>query len=418
MIRRSCDGSRSLGGLCFLSLVAAMGGFLFGYDTAVINGGEQQIQGVWRLSSFMHGLVMSSALWGTVVGAMSGGRFTDAVGRKKALLSVGALYFASAVWSAFAAGPVSLMLARFIGGLGVGASSIAAPVYIAEISPAERRGRMTALFQLNIVLGMVASQLVNWCLGGVGENAWRWMLGAEAVPALVFFVLCPFLVESPRWLAMRARGGTEAEGLRSRPFFARANARPILLAFAVAMFNQLSGINAVLYFARRIFEMAGFSSSGALAVAAGLTVVIGAGTFLGLALIDRLGRKTLLVIGGVGYVVSLFSCAAAFMLDAGMVAAACIFLFIISHALGQGTVIWVLIAEIFPQELRAKGQSLGSFTHWLFAAMLTFAFPVMAARLAPAVIFGTFGVFMVLHLVWAIFAVPETKGRQLEDIRL
>jgi len=408
-----------MSGIWFLSLVAAMGGFLFGYDTAVINGGEQQIQGAWQLSSFMHGLVMSSALWGTVVGAMSGGRFTDAVGRKKALLCVGVLYFASAVWSALASGPVSLMLARFIGGLGVGASSIAAPVYIAEISPAERRGRMTALFQLNVVLGMVVSQLVNWCLGGVGENAWRWMLGAESVPALVFVLLCPFLVESPRWLAMRAGGAPAAERApASRPFFARENVRPILLAFAVAMFNQLSGINAVLYFARRIFEMAGFSSSGALAVSAGLTVVIGVGTFVGISLIDRIGRKALLVIGGIGYVVSLFACAAAFMLDAGVVATMCIFLFILSHALGQGTVIWVFIAEIFPQELRAKGQSLGSFTHWLFAAILTFVFPVMAARLAPAAIFGTFGVLMVVHLLWAIFAVPETKGRRLEDIRL
>ena len=416
----TADGEvyRNGGSLWFLSLVAAMGGFLFGYDTAVINGGEQQIQNAWGLSSFMHGLVMSSALWGTVVGAMSGGRFTDAVGRKKALLCVGALYFVSAVWSAFASGPVSLMLARFLGGLGVGASSIAAPVYIAEISPAERRGRMTALFQLNVVLGMLTSQLVNWCLGGVGENAWRWMLGAEAVPAFVFFALCPFLIESPRWIAMRGSGVRVTSRACGRPFFARANARPILLAFAVAMFNQLSGINAVLYFARRIFEMAGFSSSGALAVAAGLTVVIGVGTFLGVSLIDRLGRKTLLIIGGIGYVISLFACAAAFMLDAGAVATLCIFLFIISHALGQGTVIWVFIAEIFPQELRAKGQSFGGFTHWLFAAILTFVFPIMAARLPPASIFGIFGALMVLHLLWAIFVVPETKGRRLEDIRL
>ena len=417
-IKADGEVCRSGGGLWFLSLVAAMGGFLFGYDTAVINGGEQQIQNAWGLSSFMHGLVMSSALWGTVVGAMSGGRFTDAVGRKKALLCVGALYFASAVWSAFASGPVSLMLARFLGGLGVGASSIAAPVYIAEISPAERRGRMTALFQLNVVLGMLTSQLVNWCLGGFGENAWRWMLGAEAVPAFVFFALCPFLVESPRWIAMRESGVRSTGRTCGRPFFARANARPILLAFAVAMFNQLSGINAVLYFARRIFEMAGFSSSGALAVAAGLTVVIGVGTFLGISLIDRLGRKTLLIIGGIGYVISLFACAVAFMLDAGTVATLCIFLFIISHALGQGTVIWVFIAEIFPQELRAKGQSFGGFTHWLFAAILTFVFPVMAARLPPAAIFGIFGALMVLHLLWASFAVPETKGRRLEDIRL
>ena len=407
------------GKLWFLALVAAMGGFLFGYDTAVINGGEQQIQAAWGLSSFMHGLVMSSALWGTVAGALFGGRFTDAIGRKKALLCIGAFYFVSAVWSAFASSPVSLMAARFLGGLGVGISSIAAPVYIAEISPAEKRGRMTALFQLNVVLGMVASQLVNWRLGGMGESAWRWMLGAEAVPAFVFFALCPFLVESPRWRAMRSPDGIRAAAQApTAPFFARANMRPILLAFAVAAFNQLSGINAVLYFARRIFEMAGFSSSGALAVAAGLTAVIGAGTFLGIALIDRLGRKQLLVIGGVGYVVSLFACATAFMLDAGKVAAGCIFLFIVSHALGQGTVIWVFIAEIFPQELRAKGQALGSFTHWLFAAMLTFAFPVMAAKLSPAAIFATFGGFMVLHLLWALRIVPETKGRRLEDIKV
>ena len=406
--------------LWFLSLVAAMGGFLFGYDTAVINGGEQQIQSVWSLSSFMHGLVMSSALWGTVAGAALGGRFTDAVGRKKALLCVSVLYFVSAVWSAFAGGPVSLMAARLVGGLGVGASSIAAPVYIAEISPADRRGRMTALFQLNIVLGMVASQLVNWRLGGMGETAWRWMLGAEAVPALAFALLCPFLVESPRWLAMR--GGSRSSVLENAPaaqcFFSRANMRPILLAFAIAMFNQLSGINAVLYFARRIFEMAGFSSSGALAVAAGLTAVIGAGTFVGLALIDRLGRRTLLVIGGTGYVVSLLSCSAAFLFGMGPVAAACIFLFIVSHAVGQGTVIWVFIAEIFPQEFRATGQSLGCFTHWFFAAVLTFVFPAMAARLSPAAIFATFGAFMVLHLLWALFLVPETKGRRLEDIRI
>ena len=404
------------GRLWFLSLVAAMGGFLFGYDTAVINGAEQQIQSGWSLSSLLHGWVMSAALWGTVAGALCGGKVTDRFGRKWTLFGVGVLYLVSAVWSAAASGPYALMAARFIGGLGVGASSIAAPVYIAEISPAASRGRMTALFQLNIVLGMVASQVVNWGLGGLGENAWRWMLGAEAVPALLFVVLCPFLAESPRWRA-GATGRTIArpEGTR---FYVRSNLKPIVLAFAIAMFNQLSGINAVLYFARRIFEMAGCSSSGALAVAAGLTAVNGAGTFLGLALIDRLGRRTLLVIGGIGYIVSLFACSAAFLLGMGPVAAACIFLFIVSHALGQGTVIWVFIAEIFPQEVRAEGQALGSFTHWLFAAILTFAFPLMVANLAPGVIFGLFGAMMVLHLLWAIFLVPETKGRRLEEIRL
>ena len=406
----------------FMALVAAMGGFLFGYDTVVINGAEQQIQSVWSLSPLVHGWVMSAALVGTMLGALWGGGVTDRLGRKRTLMGVGVLYLVSAVWSAFASGPCSLMVARLVGGIGVGVSSIAAPVYIAEISPAASRGKMTALFQLNIVLGMVASQIVNWMIGDCGAAAWRWMLGAETVPALLFVALCPFLEESPRWMAdvigRRNAGGGGVVRVPGQLFFCRANLRPIALAFAVAMFNQLSGINAVLYFARRIFEMAGFSASGALAVAAGLTAVNGVGTFVGLSLIDRLGRKTLLVIGGAGYVVSLFACAAAFMLGSGAVAAGCIFLFIVSHALGQGTVIWVFIAEIFPQEFRAQGQALGSFTHWLFAALLTLVFPAMAASLSPALIFGAFGAMMVLHLLWAIFIVPETKGRRLEDIRL
>ena len=408
----------SKGRLWFLALTAAMGGFLFGYDTAVINGAEQQIQGGWGLSSLMHGWVMSSALWGTVLGALSGGRVTDRLGRKPTLFWVGVFYLVSAVWSGLAAGPFALMAARFIGGLAVGVSSVAAPVYIAEISPAESRGRLTALFQFNVIFGMCVSQLVNWMLGGLGDTAWRWMLGAEAIPALAFTALCPFLVESPRWLAARAAGAAVAPTESAAGFFSRANLRPILLAFLVAFFNQLSGINAVLYFARRIFEMAGCTSQTALAVTAGMGVVNALATLAGVLLIDRLGRRTLLAIGGVGYVVSLFACSAAFLLDQGALAAAMVFLFVISHMVGQGTVIWVLIAEVFPQRFRAQGQSLGSFTHWFFAAALTFAFPTMAARLSPAVIFGFFGVMMVLHLLWVFFLVPETKGRPLEDINL
>ena len=402
------------GRLWFLSLVAAMGGFLFGYDTAVINGAEQQIQSGWGLSGLVHGWVMSAALWGTVAGALCGGKVTDRFGRKRTLFGVGVLYLVSAVWSAFAAGPYSLMVARFVGGLGVGASSIAAPVYIAEISPAEKRGRMTALFQFNVIFGMCVSQFVNWSLGGMGENAWRWMLGAEAVPALLFTALCPFLVESPRWLAERGTGNGE----RVTGFFCRANFKPILLAFLVAFFNQLSGINAVLYFARRIFEMAGFSSSSALAVTAGMGVVNALATLAGVMLIDRLGRRQLLVIGGVGYVVSLFACSAAFLLESGGLAAAMVFLFVVSHMLGQGTVIWVLIAEVFPQRFRGQGQALGSFTHWFFAAVVSFVFPMAVEAVSPWAIFGFFGVMMVLHLLWAIFLVPETKGRRLEDIKL
>ena len=406
----------------FLSLAAAMGGFLFGYDTAVINGGEQQIQSVWNLSSFVHGLVMSSALWGTVIGAMCGGKVCDRIGRKPTLFWVGVLYSVSAIWSALAFGPNDLMVARFIGGLGVGASSIAAPVYIAEISPAESRGKLGGLFQFNIVLGMVVSQFVNWALGGIGENAWRWMLGAEAVPALVFTLMTLFLSESPRWEAGRAASMMPPSAVSSKPpyqsFFSRGNMRPILLAFFLAMFNQLSGINAMMYFAKRVFEMAGLSPQAALGTAAAMSVVLGLGTFAGLFLIDRLGRRTLLIVGSIGCIAAHFATAAAFVFDLGLLAALCIFPFIVFFALGQGVVIWVFISEIFPQRFRAQGQSFGSFTHWTFCALLTFVFPAMAATWAPAAIFAFFGTCLVAHLFWAIFICPETKGKTLEEISL
>jgi MFS family permease len=410
--------------LTFLAFAAAMGGFLFGYDTAVINGGEQQIQSVWSLSSFVHGLVMSSALWGTVLGAMGGGKVCDWIGRKPTLFWVGVLYLVSAVWSAIAFGPTDLMVARFIGGLGVGASSIAAPVYIAEISPAESRGRLGGLFQFNIVLGMVVSQFVNWALGGIGDNAWRWMLGAEAVPAFVFTLMTLFLSESPRWMGERGMGNGEsafAEATadeRGRGFFSRANLRPILLAFFLAMFNQLSGINAMMYFAKRVFEMAGLSPQAALGTAAAMSVVLGLGTFVGLFLIDRLGRRTLLIVGSIGCIAAHFATAAAFVFDLGILAALCIFPFIVFFALGQGVVIWVFISEIFPQRFRAQGQSFGSFTHWTFCAVLTFVFPAMAATWAAAAIFAFFGTCLVAHLLWAIFICPETKGKALEEINL
>ncbi len=416
------------GRLLFLAMAAAMGGFLFGYDTAVINGGEQQIQSVWTLSSFIHGLVMSSALWGTVIGAVCGGKVCDWIGRKPTLFWVGVLYFVSAVWSALAAGPWDLMVARFIGGLGVGASSIAAPVYIAEIAPPERRGQLGGLFQFNIVLGMVVSQFVNWGIGsaGLGDVTWRWMLGAEAIPAFSFTIVTLFISESPRWLAMRgASGRADCPHAAARrygdiapyqSFFSRANLRPILLAFCVAMFNQLSGINAMMYFAKRVFEVAGFTPQVALATAAAMSVVLGLGTFAGLFLIDRLGRRTLLIIGSIGCILAHFATSASFVFDFGLLAAICIFPFIIFFAMGQGVVIWVFISEIFPQRFRAQGQSWGSFIHWSFCATLTFVFPAMAESWAPAAIFSFFGTCLVVHLLWAIFICPETKGKTLEEI--
>ena len=414
---KSDDGKRIL----FLAMAAAMGGFLFGYDTAVINGGEQQIQSVWGLLSFVHGLVMSSALWGTVIGAAFGGKVCDRIGRKPTLFWVGVLYFVSAIWSAFAIGPWDLIVARFIGGLGVGASSIAAPVYIAEISPADRRGRLGGLFQFNIVLGMVVSQFVNWGIGsaGLGDVTWRAMLGAEAVPALAFTLITPFLTESPRWLAMTGGSASVPDMDRTAPvspFFSRQNLRLIILVFCLAMFNQLSGINAMMYFAKRVFEMAGFTPQAALGTAAGMSVVLGLGTFAGLFLIDRLGRRTLLIIGSIGCIAAHFTTTAAFVFDFGMLAAICIFQFIVFFAMGQGVVIWVFISEIFPQRFRAQGQSFGSFTHWSFCAALTFVFPVMAAAWAPAAIFAFFGVCLCAHLVWALFICPETKGKALEEM--
>ena len=405
------------GRLLFLAMAAAMGGFLFGYDTAVINGGEQQIQSVWGLSSFIHGLVMSSALWGTVIGAVCGGKVCDRIGRKPTLFWVGVLYLASAAWSAFAFGPWDLIVARFIGGLGVGASSIAAPVYIAEIAPPERRGQLGGLFQFNIVLGMVVSQFVNWGIGsaGLGDATWRWMLGSEMAPALAFTLLTPFLDESPRWMVDGKRGSGNGERRIGTGFFSRDNSRPIMLAFCVAMINQLSGITAMMYFAKRVFEMAGFTPQIALGTAAGMSVVLGLGTFAGLFLIDRIGRRTLLIIGSIGCIVAHFAAASAFVFDLGLLAAVCIFQFIVFFAVGQGVVIWVFISEIFPQKFRAQGQSWGSFTHWSFCAVLTFVFPAMAASWAPASIFTFFGVCLCAHLLWAIFICPETKGKKLEE---
>ncbi len=400
-----------------MALVAALGGFLFGFDTIVINGAEQDIQRLWSLSGTMHGWVVSSALWGTVVGALAGGGIADRFGRKPTLCAVGFLYFVSALWSALAGGPVALMIARLIGGFGVGISTIAAPVYIAEISPAESRGKLTALFQFNIVIGVVAALASNLALKDVGANAWRWMLGAECVPAFLFLALAPFLVESPRWVAMKADGRFSTSGQESAsPFWSRANLGPILIAFFVAFFNQMSGCNAINYFAPRIFQMAGLGRDSAFLSTFGLGFLQAGATFTGLWLIDRIGRRTLLIVGGVGYVVSLFAASVFFATGNGPLAAACIFIFLASHGLGQGTVIWVLISEVFPQRHRAQGQALGASTHWVFAALVALFFPIAAEAVPVWSIFAFFGVMMVAHLLWAWLVVPETKGRPLEEI--
>ena len=456
--------------LVFWSLTAALAGFLFGFDTVVISGAEQTIQELWDLGDGQHGLAMSMALWGTVFGSLVGGWPTDRIGRRQTLLFVGILYFVSAVGSAFAPEVYSFMVARFIGGVGVGVSTVAAPLYIAEIAPAKHRGRLARMFQFNIVFGILIAFVSNALLAGVGEHAWRWMLGVEAFPALVYTVCCRWIPKSPRWLIAR-KGQRDAalevmrlihpnaseaelreevdqieasahrhraEGAQAKDeeeekkeekekredkkgrergrFFTAGLRTPILLAFLIAFFNQLSGINAVLYFAPRIFELTGLEEQAALLQSVGIGVTNLVFTFVGLYLIDRLGRRTLLYIGSFGYIASLGLCAWAFYTEHFGVVPPCIFAFIAAHAVGQGAVIWVFISEIFPNRNRAQGQALGSFTHWLFAALLTLAFPSVVRAFAPGTVFLFFCGMMILQLVWVRCMVPETKGVSLEDM--
>lgn len=428
----------------FWSLTSALAGFLFGFDTVVISGAEQTIQSLWNLSPAMHGLAMGSALYGTVLGSLSGGWPADRYGRRPTLLWVGVLYFVSAVWSGLATGVYTLSIARFIGGVGVGISTVAAPMYIAEIAPPAWRGRLAGMFQFNIVFGILVAFLSNALLAGVGPNAWRWMLGVEAFPALLYTLFCFGIPESPRWLLTRkgdreggirvlqliqpeaSRNQIEAEAdeilaishekVETGRFWSRRLRVPILLAFLIAFFNQLSGINAVLYFAPRIFEMTGLGAKAALLQSIGIGVTNLVFTFVGLWLIDRLGRRTLLYIGSFGYIVSLGLTAWAFFTGHFAIVPACIFAFIGAHAIGQGAVIWVFISEIFPNRHRAEGQALGSFTHWIFAAALTTFFPGMVAAFAPGYVFLFFCGMMVLQLVWVKLMVPETKGVPLEEM--
>jgi sugar porter (SP) family MFS transporter len=425
--------------------VSALAGFLFGFDTVVISGAEKTIQALWGLSPAMHGLAMGAALWGTVLGSLVGSWPTDRFGRKRTLLWIGILFLVGSLWSAFANDVYGFMMARFLGGIAIGVSTVAAPLYIAEISPPERRGRLAGMFQFNIVFGILVAFVSNSMLAGLGDNAWRWMLGIMAVPSLLYTLACFMIPESPRWLL--SRRGDRAGGLAvlklitphasdaeleagahamtaaseeagsAQRFWRRGMRTPILIAFLVAFFNQLSGINAILYFAPRIFELTGLGQKAALLQSVGIGVTNLVFTFVGLWLIDRLGRRTLLYIGSFGYIASLGMCSWAFFSEHFTIVPACIFAFIAAHAVGQGAVIWVLISEIFPDKYRAAGQSLGSFTHWIFAALLTTFFPKMVTAFPPGYVFLFFCFMMVLQLLWVKLMVPETKGRSLEDIQ-
>jgi len=433
------------GRIFFWSLTSALAGFLFGFDTVVISGAEKTIQALWGLSPGLHGIAMASALYGTVVGSLLGGWPADRFGRKATLLWIGVLYFVGAVGSALAPNVATFIAARVIGGLGIGISTVVAPMYISEIAPPKHRGRLAGMFQFNIVFGILIAFVSNALLAGIGENAWRWMLGVAAFPSLLYAVFCFGLPESPRWLlsrkadreaalqvlqriepqASKAEIANEADAIiaassqqaASGNFWTMTLRKPILLAILIAFFNQLSGINAILYFAPRIFELTGLGAKAALLQSIGIGVTNLVFTFVGLWLIDRLGRRTLLYIGSFGYITSLGLVAWAFFTTHYSIVPACIFAFIAAHAIGQGAVIWVFISEIFPNRHRAQGQTLGSFTHWIFAALLTTFFPRMVTSFPPSYVFSFFAGMMVLQLVWVKTMVPETKGVPLEQIQ-
>ena len=429
----------------FWSITVALGGFLFGFDTAVISGAEQAIQEVWNLDVFEHGLTVSIALFGTVLGALFGGFPSDAIGRKKTLFWIGVLYFVSAVGSALATDWYFFLFFRFIGGLGVGASSVAAPMYISEIAPAKDRGKMVAMFQFNIVLGILIAYLSNYLLQDVGEGAWRWMLGVEGIPALIFVVLVWMVPRSPRWLVVKRGAIEEARGVLAQlnpataeaelqaiinskesdlsvssggGLFSKKYGYPIMLAVLFAFFNQVSGINAIIYYAPRIFGMAGLGKSAALLSTAGIGLVNLIFTLFGLSIIDRFGRKKLMLTGSFGLIITLGLVARFFYSEStdGLVVAIFLFVYIAFFAFSQGAVIWVFISEIFPNKVRAGGMALGSFTHWIMAAIIAFTFPWFAETLGGGHTFMIFTVMMILQLLFVWKIMPETKGVSLEEL--
>lgn len=445
----SAKGGKNLLGV---SLIAALAGFIFGFDTVVISGANLPIKELWHTSPWFHGFfIMSMALWGTVAGALLGGIPTQQYGRKKVLLWIGILFSVSAIGSAMAQDPYTFSFFRFIGGLGIGVSSVAAPTYISEISTPKTRGRLGAMYQFNIVFGILIAFLSNYFLQGIGgNNDWRWMLGVMAIPSLIYTLMVTNIPESPRWLLsvkkdteaaktvmirlgvahphQEVKAINEAEAKKAGQaaaagIFSSGYRVVLWLAFFIAFFNQWSGINFILYYAPEILERAGLASKDSLgnSILIGLTNLVF--TFVGLYFIDRAGRKTLLIIGSLGYMISLAMVAWAFYSGAGAnFLLIFLMLFIAAHAIGQGAVIWVFIAEIFPTKVRAAGQAFGASVHWVFAAVITLITPVFLDadngifKDNPWPIFLFFALMMLLQLLWVLVKVPETKGVSLEDL--
>jgi sugar porter (SP) family MFS transporter len=443
---------RSKPTLLLSAIVAALGGLLFGFDTAVISGTTQWLEEFFQLSKATLGFTVASAILGTIAGSVVVGRPADLIGRRNVLFILALLYLLSALGSAMAQNWIMFLIYRFLGGIGVGGSSVVAPMYIAEITPARLRGRMVAIVQVNVVSGMLIAYLSNYLIASMelGAVEWRWMFGVEAIPAFLFFVLLFFIPLSPRWLVAEGRDDRAAQVLercgtdhgsiedeineirtsldmktdhRRERFFSAKFMKPILLAMTIAIFNQLSGINAVLYYAPHIFRMAGAGSNSALlqSVAIGGTFVIF--TALALIIIDRFGRKKLMIVGSIGYIVSLavtswafYTYGTEFSRAGGTVVLISILVFVAAHSFGQGTVIWVFISEVFPNRVRARGQALGSFTHWFMAAAISWTFPVIA-DISGGHTFAFYALCMVGQLLWVLLVMPETKGLSLEEIQ-
>lgn len=436
--------------LSYWSMIVAVAGFLFGFDTVVISGANLPIKELWNTSPWFHGVfIMSMALWGTVVGAIFGAVPTDRLGRKRTLYWIGILFTVSALGSAFAPDPFSFSFFRFIGGLAVGVSSVAVPIYISEIAPAEERGRLGIRYQLLLVFGIFIAFISNYLLNGVGGRIdWRLMLGVEAIPAVLYTIMVRGVPQSPRWLLLKKRDEASArsvfseigvddvdravselrvseEGSQPKIKFYASYSRPIILAFLIALFNQLSGINFVLYYAPEILERSGLGGSDSLLSSISIGAVNLVFTYVGMLLIDRLGRRQLMIIGSVGYIICLALVAYAFKFSASPIfLLTFICLFVASHAIGQGAVIWVFISEIFPTRIRALGQSIGTGVHWVLAAIITLVTPAFLDKQDgifkedPSPIFLFFAICMVMQLLFVLFMMPETKGKTLEEIEV
>ena len=433
------------------AIVASLGGLLFGFETAVIAGTTQQLKSFYSLSDAGLGFTVSTALIGTILGAAIASKPVDRFGRKKVLFAIGILYFAGAMGTGLVSNLQLFQFFRFVGGIGVGIATVVAPIYTAEIAPPKLRGRLVGLVQFNIVLGILLAYLSNFIIASLlpPDIAWRWMFLVMAFPAAAFFLLVFTVPETPRWLFQVGRrdeavsvvnrttqsrdeadfeireieeGLAAQQGQRQVPFFTRQNRKVILLAFTIAAFNQLSGINAILYYANDIFRSAGAGENAALqSVILGLVNLIV--TMAALTVIDKIGRRKLMLIGSIGYLVSLGMLAAVFFAYdgnfsgfTGYLVLGGLMVFIAAHAFGQGSVIWVFISEIFPNRIRGRGQSFGSLTHWVFAAVVSGLFPFIAGALGGGMAFTLFFLCMIGQLVWVLKVMPETRGVPLEEM--